>query len=68
MFLPAAIITVLDHFRPVFTETTYQKVVELIVGALLARGRRTVAAALRAVGKSDEQNWSKYHHVLNRAK
>ena len=68
MFLPAAIITVLDHFRPVFIETTYQKVVELIVGALLARGRRTVAAALRAVGKSDEQNWSKYHHVLNRAK
>ncbi|MCB0204908.1 MAG: transposase [Anaerolineae bacterium] len=42
--------------------------VELIVGTLLARGRRTVAAALRSVGKSDEQNWSKYHHVLNRAK
>lgn len=68
MFLPTAIITVLDHFRPVFSEPTYQKVVELIIGTMLARGRRTIAGALRAMGKSDEQNWSKYHHVLNRAR
>jgi hypothetical protein len=66
MFLPAEIIPVLAHFRPVFTQPTY-KAVELVVGTVLARGRRTVTAALRAIGKRDEPQWSKYHHVLNRA-
>lgn len=67
MFLPAEIIPVVAYFRPAFTERTYQKAVELIIGALLTRGRRTVTNALRAIGKGDETNWSKYHHVLNRA-
>ena len=68
MFLPAEIIPVLAHFRPAFTQSTYEKVVELVVGTVLARGRRTVTAALRAIGKGDEPHWSKYHHVLNRAR
>ncbi len=68
MFLPAEIIPVIASVRPAFTERTYQKVVELIVGTLLARGRRTVTSALRAIGKGEETNWSKYHHVLNRAR
>jgi hypothetical protein len=68
MFLPAEIIPVIACFRPAFTETTYQKVVELIVGTVLARGRRTVTSALRAIGKGQATSWSKYHHVLNRAK
>ncbi len=67
MFLPAEIIAVLDCFQPAFTRPTYQKVVELVVGTILVRGRRTVASALRAIGKDQERNWSKYHHVLNRA-
>ncbi len=57
----------LDCFQPAFTRPTYQKVVELVVGTILVRGRRTVASALRAIGKDQERNWSKYHHVLNRA-
>lgn len=68
MFLPAEIIAVVDCFRPVFTRPTYEKVLELMVGTLLIRGRRTVAGALRGLGKDQETNWSKYHHVLNRAK
>lgn len=68
MFLPAEIIPVLMHFQPAFTERTYQKAVELIIGTLLARGRRTVTSAMRVIGKGQEPNWSKYHHVLNRAK
>ena len=68
MFLPTEIITVLAHFRPVFKQPTYAKAVELLIGTILARGRRTVASALRSVGKSEERQWSKYHHVLNRAK
>ncbi len=68
MLLPREIIPIIACFRPAFSETTYQKAVELIVGTVLARGRRTVASALRAIGKEQETSWSKYHHVLNRAK
>jgi hypothetical protein len=68
MFLPQEIIAVLSHFQPVFSAPTYRKVIVLIVGTLLGRGRRTVTGALRQVGLQDRGDWAKYHHVLNRAK
>jgi hypothetical protein len=40
----------------------------LLTGTLLARGRRTVAAALRASGNAQAGNWSLFHQVLNRAR
>jgi len=40
----------------------------LLTGTLLARGRRTVAAALRASGNDQASNWSLFHQVLNRAR
>ncbi|HEY6411999.1 MAG TPA: transposase [Ktedonobacteraceae bacterium] len=39
----------------------------LLTGTLLAQGRRTVAAALRAKGLDQATNWSSFHQVLNRA-
>jgi len=68
MFLPAEIIPILAHFAPVFTQPTYQKVLVLVVGTILAKGRRTVTSALRVVGKAQDGEWSKYHQVLNRAR
>ena len=68
MFLPAEIIPVLAHFAPVFTAPTYQKALVLVVGTILAKGRRTVTSALRAVGHTQTADWAKYHHVLNRAR
>ena len=67
MFLPAEIIPVLAHFAPAFTAPTYQKALVLLIGTLLAKGRRTVTSALRAVGRTQATDWAKYHHVLNRA-
>lgn len=67
MFLPAEIILILTHFAPVFSQPTYQKGMELVIGTILAKGRRTVTSALRAVGKGQTRGWAKYHHVLNRA-
>jgi len=67
MFLPPEIITVLARFAPAFTQPSYRKVVVLVAGTILARGRRTVIAALRAVGLQQDQHWAKYHHLLNRA-
>ena len=68
MFLPAEIIPILAQFAPVFTAPTYQKALLLVVGTILAKGRRTVTSALRAVGHTQTADWAKYHHVLNRAR
>jgi hypothetical protein len=68
MFLPQEIITVLGQFQPAFRAPTFRKVIVLVVGTRLGRGRRTVTGALRQVGLQDQGDWAKYHHVLNRAK
>ncbi len=60
--------TVLCEFEPAFSQPTWRKVQVLIVGTLLARGRRTVAAALRQMGLHDATDFSLYHHVLSRAR
>jgi hypothetical protein len=49
---------VLAVFRPLFTAPTWRKLMTLLTGTLLAQGRRTVAAALRASGNAQESNWS----------
>ena len=38
-----------------------------MVGAILTPGQRTVAAALRVMGRSDQRDYARYHEVLNRA-
>jgi hypothetical protein len=68
MPLPDPIIEVLTTFRPLFTAPTWRKLMTLLTGTLLARGRRTVAAALRASGNQQSANWSLFHQVLNRAR
>ena len=50
-----------------FTNPTGQKAQLLLVGAILTPGQRTVAAALRVMGRSDQRNYARYHEVLNRA-
>ena len=67
MSLPNPIIQVLQHFRPAFTRPTWSKAMVLVVGTLLARGRRTVTAALKQMGLHDERDFSLFHQVLNRA-
>jgi hypothetical protein len=42
MSLPSPIIAVLAHVEPLFTAPTWKKVMTLLVGTMLARGRRTV--------------------------
>jgi hypothetical protein len=65
--LPTPIITLLQPFRPVFSKQTWVKAQVLFVGTIMATGKRTVTSALRVMGLSDERQFSKYHHVLNRA-
>jgi hypothetical protein len=65
--LPATIITVLRAFEPVFSERVWEWAKVLLVGAILAPGKRTVTSALRVMGLSDEAQYQNYHRVLNRA-
>jgi hypothetical protein len=64
---PDSVLTVLEAFRPEFTPRTWPRVITLILGTILARGRRTVAAALRQMGLHDHPDFSSYHQVFNRA-
>ena len=65
--LPNAIVPVLSPFATLFRNPTWLKAQVLLVGAILAPGQRTVASALRVMGLSDDRNYARYHHVLNRA-
>src|ERR1043165_3565868 len=68
MPLSETILTVMHQFQSAFSQPTWRKVQLLVVGTILARGRRTVTAALRQVGLKDAAHFSLYHHVLNRAR
>jgi len=64
--LPAPFINLLDPFKPVFDARTWNKVIILVMGAILTPGKRSVTAALGVMGLRFEQQFAKYHQVLNR--
>jgi DDE superfamily endonuclease len=68
MSLSQPIMSVLCAFESAFSQPTWRKIQVLLIGTLLARGRRTVTAALRQMGWHEASNFSLYHHVLNRAR
>ena len=65
--LPPAMITLLAPFAPLFSCRVWRHALVLVAGALLAPGKRTVCAALRAMGLHQTKHWTRYHRVLNRA-
>src|ERR1051326_600224 len=58
----------LEPFRPLFTAPTWKKMLILLTGTILARGRRTVTAALWQTGHQQDAHFSTFHQVLNRAR
>ena len=65
--LPPEIMLLLQAFMPVFSERTWDWIVVLVMGAILAPGKRTVTAILAVMGLSQEKQYQRYHRVLNRA-
>ncbi len=65
--LPETMIRVLSPFAPLFSRRVWQHVRLVLVGAILAPGKRTVASTLRAVGLHGEPRFCRYHRVLSRA-
>jgi hypothetical protein len=64
--LPEAIIPVLRQFELAFSEPVWQWATILLVGAILAPGKRTVTSILRVMGLSQERQFQTFHRVLNR--
>ena len=55
-------------FVTLFSETVWDYAQILLMGAILAPGKRTVSAALTVMGLKDDKQYQNYHRVLNRAK
>ncbi len=65
--LSSNILAVLTPFSVLFSNPSWKKALTLLLGTLLCTGKRTVCAALRAMGLEHQSGFSKYHHLLNRA-
>ena len=65
--LPSALLNVIVSFAPVFSKRVWRHAQVLLIGAILAPGKRTVTAALRVMGLQEEPHFHAYHRVLNRA-
>src|SRR5918995_800762 len=65
--LPARFAAVILCFAPLFRERSWRHAQVLLVGAILAPGRRTVSSILRITGLARERRFTNYHRILNRA-
>jgi hypothetical protein len=65
--LPGEYLTLIATFAPVFSERVWRHVQVLLIGAILAPGKRTVTAVLRVMGLSQTKHFQNFHRVLNRA-
>lgn len=66
--LPPAMLQLLAPFAPLFSARVWRRALVLVAGTLLAPGKRTVCAALRAMGLSQSKHFARYHRVLNHAR
>jgi hypothetical protein len=66
--LPAELLPLIVTFAPLFSKRVWEHAQLLLVGAILAPGKRTVTACLRVMGRSQDFDFQNYHRVLNRAR
>ena len=66
--LPPKMVQALAPFAPLFSKRIWQHAQLLLIGAILAPGRRTVSSALRAMGLDQYKRFHRYHRVLSRAR
>ena len=68
MHLPARFAAIILTFAPVFRQRrTWRHAELLLIGAILAPGKRTVTSLLRVAGLNRERRFTSYHRGLNRA-
>lgn len=55
--LPAELMALIVEFAPLFSKPVWERARTLLVGAILAIGKRTVTACLRVTGKSQRRTF-----------
>ena len=65
--LPKKYDTLFSAYAPIFNKRVWPQVLVLVVGAILAPGKRTVTSVLQVMGLSGDKHFQNYHRVLNRA-
>src|SRR5919199_3490137 len=68
LLLSSAFASLLQSFAPLFDSRVWSYAQLLLVGAILAPGKRTISSVLRIVGLGQEKHFQNYHRVLNRAR
>jgi hypothetical protein len=63
---PDILVPWMAPFAASFTRPTWQNLLVLVAGAILAPGRRTVTAALSVMGLRHAPTFTNFHRVLNR--
>ena len=66
--ISSGFLSLLQSFAPLFDARVWSYAQLLLVGAILAPGKRTVTSVLRIVGRGNEPHFQNYHRVLNRAR
>ena len=57
----------LEPFSQLFSARVWHHAQVLLIGAILSPAQRTVTAAMRVMGLSEEKHFINYHRVLSRA-
>src|SRR5579872_5332965 len=60
-------LAVVQTFAPLFSAAIWPCAQQLLLGALLAPGKRTISSILRVLGMGRASRFQNYHRVLNRA-
>lgn len=66
--LPPEFSAIISVFSPLFSKKVFERAGQLLLGAILTQGNRTICSILRTLGLRDIPNWDIYHRVLSRAK
>jgi DDE superfamily endonuclease len=65
--LPNEIAAVVLPFHGLFAQQrSWQKAQEMLVGAILCQGRRTVSRVLQVMGLAQERHYGNYYRMLSR--
>ena len=66
--IPQEMMRMILPFVSLFSERVWDYAQILLMGAILAPGKRTVSAVLTVMGLKDDRQYQNYHRVLNRVK
>ena len=65
--LPARFAGIILAFALLFVHRSWRHAQNLLIGAILTPGRRTVTSVLRTTGRAQERRFVNVHRILSRA-